>query len=301
MNFKKQVSVILFGLILIISSCTSKSNNSTQLASEFSFGIIADCQFSDYPANGTREYAMSDDKLEECVTHLNTMDLEYTIHVGDFIDRNYESFDVVVPIYNNLKMPKYHVLGNHDFVVPGDKRSNVYKKMGMPSRYYEFKIKDWRFVVLDGNDISFHASTEGSKDYQFAENYYKTNKINSPKWNGAVGESQKNWLISVLENATKNQEKVILFCHFPVFPENVHNLWNADELVEIIENYDCVKAYINGHNHEGNFGYKKGVHYLTMKGMVETKETAYGVITLTDKYIQIAGYGREGNKKLQIK
>ena len=294
--------IVCVGLLsTTLLACRSLIVPQEKTQKKFSFGIIADCQYHNEEGSGVRKYAKSKEKLESCVTHFNSLDLTYIIHLGDFIDRGYESYDVVVPIYNKLKMPKYHVLGNHDFSVSDDMKEKVPRKMGMSSSYYDFEVKDWRFVVLDGNDISFHASTEDSKDYQFAENYYKTNKISSPKWNGAIGEAQKNWLISVLENASKNHERVILYCHFPIFPENIHNLWNADELVEIIENYDCVKAYINGHNHEGNFGFKKGVHYITMKGMVETKETAYGVITLTDEYIKIKGYGREGNKTLQIK
>jgi len=293
--------IVCVGLLsTTLLACRSLIVPQEKTQKKFSFGIIADCQYHNEEGSGVRKYARSKEKLESCVTHFNSLDLTYSIHLGDFIDRDYESFDVVVPIYSKLKMPKYHVLGNHDFVVSGDKRSEVHKKMGMPSKYYDFSVKGWRFVVLDGNDISFHAYSEGSEDYQFAENYYNTNDIKSPKWNGAVGESQKKWLISVLKKAVKNQEKVVIYCHFPVFPENVHNLWNAPEIIEIIESFACVKAYINGHNHKGNYGFKKGVHYITMKGMVNTKVTAYGVITLTDEYLQIKGYGREGDKMLQI-
>lgn len=263
---------------------------------EYAFGVIADCQYCADQGTGERKYALSKDKLTKCVTHFNTLDLEYVIHLGDFIDRDFKSFDVLNPIYNQLQVPKYHVLGNHDFSVADDLKKDVPQKMGLASKYYDFKVKGWRYVVLDGNDVSFHAYPKDSDDYIKAKEYYLTNKIKSPKWNGAIGPKQCSWLKSVLEKATQNDEPVILFCHFPVYPKNSHNLWNAEELISILESYPCVKAYINGHNHAGNYAIKKGIHYLTLKGMVDTQQTSYAVIEVNQHHIQVTGYGREKDR-----
>lgn len=274
---------------------------SFQSCNPYSFGVIADCQYCKEEGTGVRKYAKSNTKLAACVKHFNTMNLEYTIHLGDFIDHNWESFDIVNPIYNQLNMPHYHVLGNHDFWVIDKKKSAVTHKLGMPSAYYDFEVKGWRFVVLNGNDISFHAYPKDSKNYQLAVEYYKNNKLKSPDWNGAIGTTQLNWLKAILAKATKHKEPVIIYCHFPVYPDNIHNLWNANEVIDIIEDYPCVKAYINGHNHEGNYGLKNGVHYLTMKGMVDTDESAYGVIKVDKEQLIVKGYGRELDRVLKIK
>ncbi len=266
----------------------------------FSFGVIADCQYCQVEGTGVRKYAKSDGKLRQCVTHFNKLDLAYTIHLGDFIDRDWESFNVVNPIYMHLSKPHLHVLGNHDFSVADDKKRKVPKKMGMPSDYYHFKVDDWRFVVLNGNDISFHAYPKDSKKHTFAAKYYEQNKIDSPDWNGAIGEAQTRWLRNVLKSASRKSENVVLFCHFPIYPENVHNLWNAKEIIEVIENFTCVKAYINGHNHAGNYALKNGIHYLTLKGMVDTEENSYGVIEVFGDSLNIIGYGREESRNLPI-
>ena len=93
----------------------------------------------------------------------------------------------------------------------------------------------------------------------------------------------------------------MLYCHFPVYPEgNRHNLWNSSEIIEILEAHSCVRAYINGHNHAGNYGIKAGIHYLTMKGMVDTEETSYGIIIVKDDRLEINGFGREENRILEI-
>ena len=290
----------IIAVFLVISACNKRIYQSRGLDSGFSFGVIADCQYCSDEGKGLRMYSMSDTKLQECVAHLNTMDLAYTIHLGDFIDRDWESFDVVNPIYQQLKMPAYHVLGNHDFSVVDSLKNQVRDKLGMPADYYDFSIKNWRFVVLNGNDISFHAYPEASKQNKFARNYFARRRINSPEWNGAIGKEQKKWLKEVLENATLNGEQVMLFCHFPIYPENVHNLWNAKEIVRIIERYPSVKAYVSGHNHEGNYGYRDGIHYLTLKGMVDTEQNAYGVIQVYDDSLKVVGFGREINRSLDL-
>ena len=289
-------TAILLGLLLVITACSDKKSNP-----EFSFAVITDCQYDRIEGTGIRKYSMSENKLRECVAHLNKMNLEFVIHLGDFIDKNFNNFDVVEPIYKQLTVPGYHVLGNHDFSVEDNKKSMVYHKLGMPSRYYDFAIKGWRFIVLDGNDISFHAWPGKSKKYLIAEEYYKQNRINSPKWNGAIGKKQFSWLEVILKKTEKSGEKVVLFCHFPVFPSNTHNLWNAHEMIDMIDQYPNVKMYVNGHNHAGHYGMHKGVHYLTLKGMVDTNETAYSIFKISENTIEVSGYGREMNRILKIK
>jgi manganese-dependent ADP-ribose/CDP-alcohol diphosphatase len=268
---------------------------------EYAFGAIADCQYCDVQGDGVRKYSISNDKLSNCVANFNKMNLEYVVHLGDFIDRDFKSFDVVVPIYDQLDVPNYHVLGNHDFSVTDDLKNSVPKKLGMPSKYYDFEVKGWRYVVLDGNDISFHAYKKNSEGQKKAEEYYKQNSIESPKWNGAIGTKQLSWLRKVLEKSMQNNEKVILFCHFPIYPENRHNLWNAEEVISLIDAFPSVKAYINGHNHEGGYGMKQGIHYLTLKGMVDTEQTSYASIRVDTDSIYVTGYGREENRNLLIR
>lgn len=267
----------------------------------FAFGVIADCQYCDIQSKGLRRYALSEHKLAGCVEAFNQMDLEYVVHLGDFIDRDFESFDVVGPIFDRLTASKYHVLGNHDFSVADPLKKEVPAKLGMPAKYYDFEVDGWRHIILDGNDVSFHAYPEGSKEAQQAAAYYQQNKITSPKWNGAIGPEQLVWLRSVLQKAQQARENVLLFCHFPVYPRNSHNLWNDQQVLALLEEFSCVKAYMNGHNHHGGYAEKRGVHYLTFKGMVDTEKTSYAVVRLSDERIDVTGYGREKNRSLPIR
>ena len=296
----KRVRMMLLTVVMATLQGANAVEPVAPTPADYTFGAIADCQYCDGKSRGDRMYSLSKQKLADCVADFNTMDLDFVTHLGDFIDRDFKNFDVLNPVFDQLTMPKYHVLGNHDFSVADHLKKDVPAKLGMPAKYYDYEVKGWRYVVLDGNDVSFHAYPEGSTEAKHASEYYIENKISSPKWNGAIGAPQLAWLKTVLEQAQENQQAVILFCHFPVYPQNGHNLWNADEVMTLLESYPCVKAYINGHNHRGNYGKKGGIHYVTLKGMVETETNSYAVIKVSDDTIDIVGYGREKSRSLPI-
>jgi manganese-dependent ADP-ribose/CDP-alcohol diphosphatase len=276
---------------------------------EFSFGVIADVQYCDCDSNlqVDRHYRASLQKLEECVQDLKTNDLVFVIQVGDFIDQEFTSFDRVLPIYQQLKAPKYHVLGNHDFLVEPEEKGRILEKLGLKKGYYDFTYFSWRFIVLDGNDLSFYVLSETDEKYPEAEAMYQKfsseGLVNAQTWNGGLSTQQITWLQKTLEKADEAGEKVILFCHFPVFPQpDMHNLWNDSELINILESYKNVVAYMNGHNHAGNYGEKHGIHYLTFQAMVQTpEENAYAVVEVYPDHLKVIGRGREPVRILPIK
>ncbi len=265
----------------------------------FRFGAVADCQYCEATSN-VRKYSLSPKKLTACVEHYNKMELSFVVHLGDFIDRDFASFDKVVPIYNRLHAPHYHVLGNHDFSVADDKKALVPAKLGLKERYYDFTRKGWRFIVIDGNDVSLHAWPKADPRTKLASEYHKSLKPRPPSWNGALGDEQMKWIEAKLQTATKARERVMLFCHFPVHPKNNHNLWNDDVLTGLLARYPCVAAYVNGHNHAGNYGRREGIHYLTLKGMVDTEQTSYAVIEVYADRLVVKGFGRETNRDLAL-
>lgn len=266
----------------------------------FQFGAIADCQYCDY--EGTRrQYRLSPQKLEKCVADFNRQELTHVVHLGDFIDRDWESFDVVLPIINELKAPVRHVLGNHDFSVADAFKDRVPGRLGLKERYYDFAVGKWRFLVLDTNDVSLYAYPAGSKRANESEAIYESLGGNLPKYNGGIGEAQLKWIEGKLKAAEGTGESVIMHSHHPVYPFGSHAAWNAKEIVALIEEFDCVAAYINGHNHVGAYGFKKGVHYLTLKGMVDTEETSYSVISVFPDLLKVKGKGRQDDYVLEIK
>jgi manganese-dependent ADP-ribose/CDP-alcohol diphosphatase len=269
----------------------------------FDFGVVADAQYCDAEPAGSRYYRQSLEKLAQCVQSLNRQDLSFTVHLGDFIDRDFESFNVLLPIYEQLRSPCYHVLGNHDFSVAPDKLAAVPGKLKMPRRYYDFSVPGWRFIVLDGNDLSLIAYQPGTDAYDRSMSLYRSVKeqgaVNARSWNGAVSESQLAWLEQRLNLADQRREHVVIFCHFPVYPENSHNLWNDHQVRDMLAAHRSVVAFLNGHNHAGGYACQAGIHYVTLPGMVETRDTtAYAIVHVAADALRITGHGRAPDRQL---
>lgn len=300
---------VSFGLAMI-SPLTSlpvkaESGASVHLSKDkpsFQFGLVADAQYADIETKGTRYYRASLEKLTEAVNTFNEHELTFTIQLGDLIDKNESSFSKILPIYNEVNGPKYHVLGNHDYAMDAKSVANL---LEMPHFYYDFGYDGWRFIVIDTNDLSTYANPVGSEKYEKSQNIYEVLKWsgadNAQTWNGGVSSAQMNWLRDVLGRSAQAGEKVIVIGHSPISPLNVHNAWNDEALVKELEAAGNVIAYFNGHNHAGNYAEKNGIHYVNFKGMVETADTnAYSIVRVHPNRLEIKGYGREQNRVLKF-
>ena len=268
----------------------------------FSFGVIADCQYSNekVPKSSLRQYELSLKKLMTCVEQFNQLELDFVVHLGDLIDQNFDSYEKILPIYNQLKTKHYHVLGNHDFHVLEDEKDQVLKVLSLKNRYYHFCTHGYRFIILDGNDRSLYAYPKIDPRTSQSAAYYSTLPKGTPTWTGGLSQEQINWLEKNLNDTQQTGEKVIVFCHFPIVPESVHNLWNAEEVLEMLTCYSNVIAYMNGQNHNGAYTKVSDQHYLTFKGMVDTDETAFAVLHVYENRIEVKGVGRQEDKTLRI-
>lgn len=265
----------------------------------FQFGAIADCQY--HSSEGKRrKYNQSPDKLKACIEDFNKQELSHIVHLGDFIDRDWDSYDVVLPIAATSHVPFYHVLGNHDFSVAEEYKEKVPARLGLTERYYDFSIGKWRFLILDTNDLSLYAHPKGSDAYESSLAYFNKMPIEPKSYNGGIGPEQMGWIEQKLQQAQKHGEAVILHSHHAVYPYNNHTVWNAEEITALLEKYSCVAAYMNGHLHDGAYGFKNGIHYLTLKGMVDTEETSYSTIKVFSDRIEVHGTGRQDDYFLEI-
>ena len=272
-------------------------------SSSFKFGVIADPQYADAPEKWGRYFRESLKKLSACIEELNRHDLEFTVTLGDLIERDFSSFDPVLKCYEKLKSEHRVVLGNHDFDVNDEDKGKVLKKVGLERGYYSFRRPGWRMVVLDGTEVSTYRYPEGDENHQrgaeVLDAMQRAGAVWAQPWNGALSKSQLEWFESELKAAASAGERVIVCNHFPVMPvDHPLNLWNADAVVEIIRRYPGVALLMNGHNHEGNYAVDKHCHYLNLKGMVETEtETAFAVVTCHNDHITVEGFGTEPDRE----
>ena len=290
--------LILF-LLISITNCSKKTYT------PFKVGVIADCQYCNCEVKWGRYYKKSPQRLKEAVAELNKDSLAYTIHLGDFIDQKIKSLDSILPTWNALQSKKYHVLGNHDFDVGQTNKQKLLNKLNIKNRYYSFIENDWKFIVLDGNDLSFYGTLTKEKEQQTDSLFNQLKDKNLTylkKWNGGLSNTQINWIKKELDEAVEKKQKVVFYCHFPIFPIDNDNLWNRDQFLTVIKPYKNIKAFFNGHNHNGAYEIVNNVHYLTFKGMVDTENTsAFAKIKFDKDTIFVQGYEREPSRKLIIK
>ena len=270
----------------------------------FTFGVMADVQYANQDNAGTRYYRLSPKKLAEAVDSFNQYKPGFVLSLGDYIDKNFSSYDTLNPISARLTMHLYHALGNHEFAVNDSEKEKVLQKENLEKPYYSFEKANWRFVIINGNDVSLHAHSKGSAAYKEAETLLQQLKADSLRqaqtWNGAVGKEQLAWLEKELAAAQKKKQKVIMACHFPLYPDGATELlWNAKELRALIEQYPCVFAYLNGHVHKSQYFFEKGVHYVSFRGMVEMGDNAFAIIAAYSNRLEIKGFGKEQSRTLR--
>lgn len=290
----------LIGLTAAVA-VTGIARASATEAPMFKIGAIADAQYADQDDAGLRLYRRTPDKLSEAVATLNQAGIDFAVHLGDFIDGGEKSYDTVLPLIGKLRCPVRFVLGNHDFGVPEDHKLDLPRRLGMPGRYYSFAHKGWLFVVLDGNDLSTYGWPAGSPNDLESRKIHAEKYPDAPTWDGGIGLAQLQWLDKALAEADASGQKVALLCHFPISPENKHNLWNAAEVVARITAHPSVKLWLNGHNHDGNYAVVSGIHCLNLKGMLDTQQTAYAVLSFSADGIVVKGYGRQTDMTLALR
>ncbi|MDL2282702.1 metallophosphoesterase [Parabacteroides sp. OttesenSCG-928-G06] len=270
------------------------------------FGLIADIQYCDCETYGSRFYANSLQKLEECIDDLNNENVSFTVNLGDMVDRDTEgNIEAVLSRLNKANKNVYNTTGNHDYGGITDNDA-LYKKLGMPSAYYSFTQKGWRFILLNTNEVASYANIDGTfkeaELQQMRQRIKETGSRNGATYNGGISSVQMKWLNDELALAAKKKENVIILSHHPLYAAKGLTALNDLEIVELITSYPEVKLVISGHHHPGDFGTYKDIPFITTEGMIETADTnAYGIVEIYKDTIKVIGKGRTKSYDLPIK
>jgi predicted phosphodiesterase len=296
LNEIRNYRTLILCLVLFLSApgLTGQNNDGKPLK----VGIIADVQYADIDNYGTRHYRASVGKLTEAVSKFSETDVDFIVILGDFIDNDFTSYKPLIRIIRGINIPVYFVLGNHDFSVREGRKQKVPDLLNLNSRYYSLSRNNWRFIFLDGTDISTFSRRKKDPEFNRAQSILdslkKTGAPNAHSWNGGIGKKQIEWLEQEIDNSHKAGQSIIVFCHFPIYPENQsENLWNADEIRNIVESRNGKMVFMNGHTHRSNYCLNNGVHYVSLRGMVEMDENSFATAEIYNDSISIKGYGAE--------
>lgn len=298
-NLLSLVIVVLF--TNLFSSCVTDNKM-------IRIGLIADTQYCDCETKGSRFYRDALPKLDRAVSDLNKSDVQFTVHLGDLVDR--DTPISLEPILNSLSRLDQKVCitpGNHDYNGITD-NDVLYKQLEMPASYYSFTHKGWRFIMLNTNEVSSYANIGGTpfeaELNAMMKAIQENGRKNGASYNGGISKAQLQWLKQELDAAQQKDEKVMVFSHHPLYVSASPGLTalNDQEIVDLLTIYPCVKAGISGHHHPGDFATYKGIHFITTEGMVETEnENAYGILELTDDQIILKGIERTKSYTLNFR
>jgi len=249
------------------------------------FGVITDAQYADAEPQGERHYRATPEKLKAAVRDLTKRQLPFTLHLGDFIDRNFGSFATLLPLLDDLGHPVRHLLGNHDYSVTDGEKCRVVSTLDLPHDYYAFRTSGVRFLMLDTNALGT----------------YKTPAVTgSPSGANGVDAKQLAWLDRELAASDAAGDIVLVCGHHPLTAPL--QLSNAGEVLALLAKHPSVKAYLNGHHHDGAYGEHEGIHCVTFRSILHRPETnAWSVARVFPDRLLIEGFGREESRELKFR
>lgn len=286
--------VMLLATPLLLSSC----NN----AKPVRFGIITDLHYSRRERTGTRFYSQTIEKLNAALDVFNVSDLDFIIELGDFKDQDsiplHENtltyLNEIEKCFQSFNGPVYHVLGNHDMDSISKEEflqhTSNYGKANKKT-YYSFIWNNFRFITLDAN-YNEDGSHYDKGNFTWTEAY--------------IPQEQKEWLHKELANKSI---PTIIFIHqlLDHFSEIDQALCvnNAAEIIPLLEENGNILAVFQGHHHAGHYSYRNGIHYWTMKGMIEgafPENNNFAIVEIDAKStIHINGFKNCESRILQSK
>ncbi len=251
------------------------------------FGLVTDVHFADVATKGSRHYRDSADKLRAAVETFNRRKLPFVVELGDFIDAGpdkaatLEYLRSIRKIYEGFSGRRHFVLGNHclDRMTKADFLANCGTET--KQTHYSFDHGGYHFVILDA-DFKQDGTPYANGDYTWTDTW--------------IPESQRQWLADDLKQA--RPRPTIVFAHQNLDDEtDPHGIKNAPEVRKILEAAGNVLAVFQGHKHSGGYRQIAGIHYITLRAMVEgptVENNAYAIVTLgAAGKIELDGFGRQ--------
>jgi 3',5'-cyclic AMP phosphodiesterase CpdA len=194
---------------------------------------------------------------------MNASDAEFAICGGDHVfdalkahkERILEQYELYAQAQRTLRLPVYHVLGNHDVAGLETGMSShdvifgkaLFEKTFNTRTYYSFQHKDVNFIVLDSI------------------------MVKGRDWYPAIEINQATWLERVLQ-ATVNMPSIVI-SHVPMAtsmanyaPGSNNKVYepvlNSDVIIPMLEHYNVI-SLLQGHTHIVESVHRHGIQYMT--------------------------------------
>ena len=129
--------------------------------------------------------------LEKIMARAEKEKCDMMIHLGDFMHGvKRDEQKAYLKLYNDFKIPGYHILGNHD--QDGNPYKETCEAYRMPDGHYTFDKGGFRFVIADPN---YFCNEPGKFIHHESGNYFKRVKGSTINW---IPPEQMEWLRSTI-------------------------------------------------------------------------------------------------------
>ena len=185
--------------------------------------------------------------LEKIMARAEREGCDMMIHCGDLMHgvRSPEQ-KALLKLYNDFRIPGYHILGNHD--QDGNPYRETCDAYRMPDGYYTFDKGGFRFVIADPN---YFCNEPGKFIHHENGNYFRRTKDSTINW---IPPEQMEWLRSVIIGSPY---PCIVLSHQSLERGNGRPVMNKAEVQAIFNEANAkrpgtVRLVMNGHLHSDN-------------------------------------------------
>ena len=226
---------------------------------------------------------------------MNPQKVDFLVELGDFKDQNSPPIEqktllylrAVESVFHRFDGPTYHVLGNHDTDSLSKTQflNNIENTCIDPGKsHYSFDYNGVHFVVLDANYKS-----DGT-DYDHGN--FDWTDANIPP-------AELKWL---RRDLAESRRAAIVLIHQLLDGTGSYYVKNAIEVRQVLEQSGNVLAVLQGHHHDGSYNLINGIHYYTLKAMVEgpgPENNSYAIVEVRpDMSVIVTGYSKAVDKQL---
>lgn len=278
-SFLQNGTLLLAAAATIDASSLRADENKDRLR----VGLITDLHYADKLPSGTRFYRETLAKLGEAAAQFEKHKPTFVVELGDLIDAadsvetEQRYLKAINREFSAISKDRHYVLGNHcvDTLTKDEFLGGVEQKQS----YYSFDRGAFHFIVLDA------CFCNDGKPY---------GRKNS-KWNDAnIPAAELEWLQADLKSTNK---KTVVFAHQRLDVSNNHGVKNCPEIRKIFEVSGKVLAVFQGHSHQNDLKDIGGIHYCTLKAMVEgsgAENNGYSLMEIDqDGTIRLTGFRKQ--------
>ncbi len=243
-------------------------------------GIVTDIHYADKPSAGTRQHQASLAKLTEAVERWSSQNVDAAIQLGDLVDasptveRETEDLRKILAVLRKLKAPLYFSLGNHCVLTLT--KQQFLEQWGAVRTWYSFPLKGYRCIVLDSAFTS-DGRPYGGREFDWRDAF--------------VPPEQLKWLREELQ---RSPQPAVVFVHHRLDGDDHYSVSNAAAVRSILEASGRVVAVFHGHQHVNDHKAIGGIHYCTLKALVDgdpPESSAYGVLDFyPDRKLHLNGF-----------